>query len=85
MQTYYTYIIYSERNKFHSLGVTADLKNRWEILKKNNEKIKLVYWEVFDRSNEATARENILKQFPAEILNQLVKENNPTLADLSNL
>ena len=52
---------------------------------KNKKNTKLVYWESYENSSEATERENILQKFHPKILHQLVKENNPALTDLYNL
>ncbi len=86
MSIFYTYIIYTKENKFYSLGVTSDMERRLKLLKSKNKKnTKLVYWESYENSSEATERENILQKFHPEILHQLVKENNPALTDLYNL
>jgi predicted GIY-YIG superfamily endonuclease len=86
MLTFYLYITYTFENRFNSLGVTSDLKIRINLLKIQEKKtFKLVYWESYDKSEEATKRENFLQKFPPEILHQLVKENNPSLSDLLNL
>ena len=86
MLTFYIYITYTEDNKLYSLGVTSDLKKRMKLLKMQNKKtFKLVYWENYDISKEATEREKFLQKFPPEILHQIVKDNNPSLSDLSDL
>ncbi len=85
-ENFYLYIIYTYQNKFHSLGITSDLKRRMNILKnKTKNDIKLVYWETFDKSSEAEDREIFLSDFPPEIIHKLVKESNPSLIDLSYL
>ena len=43
---------------------------------------KIVYYESFDDSKEATNRETELLSFPKELIKILVLENNPLLLDL---
>jgi len=68
MITFYTYITYTVENKFYSLGVTSDLQKRLKLLKVQEKKtFKLVYWECYDNSEDATEREKLLHRFPPEI------------------
>ena len=80
---FYTYISYYENNKFHSVGVTSDLKRRIKTLNLNSvQDIKLVYYEEYENSKAATERETLLNELTPEIIHTFVKENNPTLSNL---
>ena len=86
MYQFYTYIIYSRDNKWLETGVTTDLKGTLLLINEGRgEKAKLVYYETFETAWEATERERMFKEIPEEVLRQFVRDNNPSLADLSEL
>lgn len=87
MALYYTYIAFSTVNKLHSIGVTNNLFRRFKLLNQHQEKeqkgrCKLVYYEEFSSSNDATIRETELNSFHESLLRVLVEESNPMIVDL---
>jgi len=81
---YYTYIIYKNDNSLLHIGVTNDLSRRLKLIKiKYTYCCKLVYYEEFTSSAEATNRENKLLQIHETLIEELVKETNPMLINLS--
>ncbi len=86
MYQFYTYIIYSRDNKRLETGVTTDLKGTLLLINEGRgEHAKLVYYETFETGWEATERERVFKDIPADMLRQFVRDNNPDLTDLSEL
>ena len=81
---FYVYIIYNDQNLLRFIGTTTDMERRMKMhsLMLKNETCKLVYYEVFDDSLEASNRETQLKTFAPEVLQILVDENNPMLINL---
>jgi len=81
---FYVYIAYNEENSLRFIGTTTDMERRMKVhcLMLKNETCKLVYYEVFDDSREASNREAQLKTFAPEVLQILVNENNPLLINL---
>jgi predicted GIY-YIG superfamily endonuclease len=79
---FYTHIAYyPKKNKF-IIGVTLDIKRRKKILCKQFPDCKIVYYEEFETSKEATERENELLDLPKQLIKELVLENNPELIEL---
>ena len=77
-----TYISYnSKRNEFQ-IGVTMNLQRRKKILCNQAPACKIVWYEEYENSEQATGRENELLDFPKELLKELVFETNPMLTDL---
>lgn len=65
---FYTYILYSYKDKGFYIGFTNNLKNRLTlhakgqvIATKNRLPIKLIHYEYFINENDAKAREKFLK------------------------
>ena len=86
MYKFYTYIIFTKKNKLFDIGVTTDMKGTLMLLNENKAlKPKLVYYETFETSNEAVKREIAFNKVPLDIITQFIKENNPSISDLSNL
>ena len=84
---FYTYVAYTSINKFHSIGVSNNLSRRFKLLNqqlKNSQKdhYKLVYYEEYLISDNATNRENELNELHESLLQILVIESNPMLVDL---
>jgi predicted GIY-YIG superfamily endonuclease len=44
----------------------------------------MVYYEVFQNSEEATLRENQLSELPQKLLHEWVLENNPEMLDIND-
>jgi len=85
--TFYTYIACFRDDTIQSIGVTTDLKRRSKLLqqigsKKVKKCCKLVYYEEFQSSLEATNRENELNYLTEKALRILVKNTNPMFIDL---
>ena len=83
---YFVYIAYKDDNSLHSIGVTTNLKGRFRLLshlkKKNLCNCKLVYYESFESSYDATAREDKLNALPEILRYRLVESVNPLMVDL---
>ena len=79
---YYTYIIYDSKHSEFYIGVTLDLMRRRKIMYHQKPGCKIVYYEEFDNSEEATRRENILLNLSKSLLKELISENNPMWVDL---
>ena len=86
---YCVYILSNENKRFY-IGITSDLVRRiWEHrnaevfghAKKYN-KIKLVYFEVFDDPENAIKREKRLKRWNRAWKIKLIEEKNPDWNDL---
>lgn len=80
---YYVYITYNSQNQPSHIGVTVDMTRRIKLLchtAKN--KCRIVYYEEYEDSKIADARETELLQMPKELIRELVEENNPMLVDL---
>lgn len=87
MSSYYTYIAFYKDNSILDLGVTIDLDRRFRLLnqihcKQDQHTCKLVYFEEFTDSSNATKRENELLELPKKALKQLVAESNPMFVNL---
>ena len=89
MKKYYVYIMGNIRLTLY-IGVTNDLIRRvYEhkhglaegFTKKYNLK-KLLYFEIYDSSKEAIAREKQLKHWNREWKLNLIRRSNPTFKDL---
>ncbi len=82
---FYTYISFTCENKLHDIGVTNNLKRRLKninALKKENECIKIVYYECFDNSRQAGLREDQWRLMQEKELIKEIKRNNPLLTNL---
>ncbi len=82
---YYAFIAYDCRNKLSTIGVTNNLKRRYKninALKKESEYIKIVYYECFDSSRQASLKEDEWQLMKEKELIKNVKSNNPLLIDL---
>ena len=81
---YYVYIAYQKSQDQYQIGSSIDLKRRIHTLNigKDTDKIDLVYYEIFDNSDEAEKRENFLNNLSKEVLDELVKESNPLQVNL---
>ncbi len=67
---YYTYVLYSERDRMFYVGFTKDLKLRFEQHKKgfvgstkDRRPLKLIYYEACLNQEDATRREKYLKTY----------------------
>ncbi len=91
MKTYYVYILTNYTNKVLYIGVTNNLIRR--IYEHKNKIIdgftkkyninKLVYYEVFNRANDAIVAEKKLKGWLREKKIELIVSMNPEWEDLS--
>ncbi len=80
---YYVYIVSSEDNKQIYTGITVDMKRRMKLICAQSEKTcKVVYYEEFDNSEEATRRFKELESLPKTLITELVNENNPLWVDV---
>ena len=87
---YYIYILTNQTDHVMYIGVTNDLKRRLyehknEILEGFTKKYhvhKLVYYEAFNRIEQAIAREKQLKKWKRSNKNALVEKSNPEWRDL---
>ena len=87
---FYVYILAKARNSTFYVGMTSDLPKR--IWQHKNEVadgftkdygIKtLVYYEIFDNSENAIKREKRLKKWPREWKMKLIEQMNPNWNDL---
>jgi predicted GIY-YIG superfamily endonuclease len=86
MAVFYTYIVYDKKDSLQGIGVTIDLKRRLRllnlILKSKDDYCKLVYYEEFADSTQATAHEDALNEYSEKALRALIEDNNPVLVDL---
>ena len=90
MKNYYVYILTNKPNGTLYIGVTNDLARRiYEhrnklingFTKKYNLK-KLIYFEVFDRIEDAILREKRLKKWNRQWKIELIEKTNPNWIDL---
>jgi predicted GIY-YIG superfamily endonuclease len=80
---YYIYIAYNKENKLCNISITNNLSRRIKLLRLNhNNFCKIVFYEEYETSELATEREDILSSLPEELIDELVKENNPLLIEL---
>jgi putative endonuclease len=91
-KTYYVYILASKRNGTLYIGVTNDLVRRvWEhreelvpgFTKKYDVKM-LVYYEIFERIEDAIHRETRLKKYKREWKSNLIEGKNADWRDLAD-
>ena len=91
-KSYYVYILASKRNGTLYIGFTDDLERRMKehklkevegFTKKYNVD-KLVYFEIYETSNEAFTRERRLKKWKRNWKLELIESKNPDWNDLSN-
>ncbi len=88
--SYYTYILFNQRNGTLYIGVTADLvkrvyEHKHHIFKDFTEKYnidKLAYYEIHQDINEAIRREKQLKAWKRSWKLELIEQNNPDWKDL---
>lgn len=88
----YIYIMSKKNRTVLYIGVTSNLANRvyehkngkGSVFTSLNKCLDLVYYEGFNAIEEAIAREKRLKKWKREWKNNLIKEMNPILKDLSN-
>lgn len=90
MKNYYVYILTNKPNGTLYIGVTNDLARRMYehrnklingFTKKYNLK-KLIYFEVFDRIEDAILREKRLKKWNRQWKIELIEKTNPNWIDL---
>lgn len=86
MAVFYTYIVYDKQDSLQGIGVTVDLRRRLKLLnlinKVKDNNCKLVYYEEFSDSAQATTYEDELNEYSEEALRELIEDNNPILVDL---
>ncbi len=93
MNSYYVYIMASQRNGTLYIGVTNDLARR---VAEHNEKLiegftkehnvdSLVYFETFSDPSNAIAREKRLKKWNRAWKVELIEKENPEWIDLSTV
>ena len=86
MSVFYTYIVCDEHDSLQGIGVTVDLRRRLKLLnlinKAKDNQCKLVYYEEFPDSTQATAFEDELNAYSENELRALIEDNNPILVDL---
>ncbi|OGK49417.1 hypothetical protein A3A56_03440 [Candidatus Roizmanbacteria bacterium RIFCSPLOWO2_01_FULL_40_32] len=90
MKNYYLYIMTNKTNTTFYIGVTNNIQRR--VYEHKNELVqgftskyklkKLVYHEVYNRIEEAIAREKQLKNWHREWKMNLIKSLNPDFKDL---
>lgn len=91
MKSYYVYVLASGKNGTLYIGVTNDLMRRSQEHKlrsmnsftKKYQVDQLVYYEVFERIEDAITREKQLKKWNRVWKIRLVEENNPNWRVLS--
>ena len=86
MSVFYTYIVYDKQDSLQGIGVTVDLRRRLKLLnlinKEKDNNCKLVYYEEFRDSAQATAFEDELNEYSEKAIRELIEDNNPILVDL---
>ena len=90
---YYVYILSNKRNGTLYIGFTDDLERRMREHKlkevdgftKKYGLCKLMYYEIFNSSNEAFPRERRLKKWKRKWKIELLESKNPEWKDLSNM
>jgi len=87
MDSFFVYITVNCNNEIHDIGVTIDIMRRFQLIinivdKSRGKACKLVYYEEYCTSEEATVRESQLKDFPDSLLKELIEENNPAFTNL---
>jgi predicted GIY-YIG superfamily endonuclease len=80
---YYLYVLYNEKSRLFTVGVTKDLNRRKKIICLPEGMCRIVHYEIYETDREATLRENELKHIRQEVLEEWVREMNPLLVDLS--
>ena len=90
MRSYYVYILTNFHNTTFYIGITNNLERR--LFEHKSETIpgftkkyklkKLVYFEEYNRVEDAISREKQLKNWHREWKINLIKQFNPTLNDL---
>jgi predicted GIY-YIG superfamily endonuclease len=78
---FYTYIMLTGR-KDYQIGVTTSLVHRKKILCSHDPGCRVVYYEEYETSEEATRRENMLLELPQSLLKELIDETNPMRVNL---
>lgn len=82
---YYTYIAYNKSDVIRDIGTTNNLRRRCKLFSlKYKNAYKIVYFEEFPNSKDATLREEELKKIHKSVIEELVTENNPMLINLIN-
>ena len=92
VKRYYVYILTSKRNGTLYIGFTDDLERRMKEHKlkevegftKKYDVDKLVYFELYETSNEAFISERRLKKWRRNWKLELIESKNPDWNDLSN-
>ncbi len=80
---YFVYIAFSDDKKDVFTGVTVDMGRRMKLVSAQaKKKCRLVYYEEYDNSEEASCRYKELESFPKALLIELVNENNPLWVDV---
>jgi predicted GIY-YIG superfamily endonuclease len=79
---FYTYIVFHAEKKEYQIGVTTNLAHRKKILCGQDPQCRIVYYEEYESSEEATQRENVLLDLPKSLLKELIDENNPMRVNL---
>ena len=87
---YYVYILASRKNGTLYIGITSDLVKRvWEHKEKAVKGFtrkysvnRLVYYEIFDDSENAIKREKRLKEYKRQWKIDLIEKENPEWNDL---
>ncbi|PID93410.1 MAG: hypothetical protein CSA95_08010 [Bacteroidetes bacterium] len=84
---FYTYISFTDTHRLHDIGVTSNLQRRLKNLnatKKARESLKIVYYECFDNSRQASLKEDQWRLMSEKELISQVKNNNPLFINLVN-
>jgi putative endonuclease len=90
---YYVYILASQRHGTLYIGITNDLRTRFEQHRlglgsefvRKYSVYRLVYVETYENAVEAIAREKQLKKWNRDWKIRLIEEDNPEWKDLSHL
>jgi putative endonuclease len=90
---YHVYILASGNHGTLYIGVTNSLRTRLDQHRRGEGSVfvrqydvdRLVYVEVYERPDEAIAREKQLKRWNRDWKIRLIQENNPDWSDLSHL